>query len=125
MQRFGFLITFLDLEQCFPHLFDYAHGRPQKFFQGATSTFGYPFQVADNAMQMDVHKTLCPFKAAKEIPRVTATVTKMCFVGTAAIARYITIIYTIGYLQIFSFANQGTFQKSIGMVFKRNHKLGL
>jgi len=37
------------------------HERPQKFFQGwqhRNST--YPFQVVDDAMQMDVHKPL-PF----------------------------------------------------------------
>jgi len=38
------------------------HGRPQKFFQGwQRRNFAYPFQVADDAMQMDVHKTLYPF----------------------------------------------------------------
>jgi len=28
---------------------------------GKHRNFAYPFQVADDAMQMDVHKTLCPF----------------------------------------------------------------
>jgi len=39
------------------------YGRPQKLFQaGATSNFSLiPFQVADDAMQMDVHKTLYSF----------------------------------------------------------------
>jgi len=35
------------------------HGRPQKFFPGeATLTFADLSQVADDAMQMDVNKTL-------------------------------------------------------------------
>jgi len=38
------------------------HGRPQKFFpRGQRRNFAYPSQVADDAMQMDVHKTLYPF----------------------------------------------------------------
>jgi len=38
------------------------HGGPQKFFQGGQhGNFAYPFQVADGAMQMDVHKTLHRF----------------------------------------------------------------
>jgi len=42
----------LDRNQCI-------HGRPQKLFQGGKrQNFAYPFQVADDAMQMDVHKTL-------------------------------------------------------------------
>ena len=39
----------------------YTHGRPPKFSRGATSAFryfAYPFRVADDAMQVDVHKTL-------------------------------------------------------------------
>jgi len=48
-----------------------------KIFPGeATSTFCCPFQVADDAMQMDVHKTLWPFCTTKKMPRITATVTK-------------------------------------------------
>jgi len=32
------------------------YGRSQKFFQrGQRRNFAYPFQVADDAMQMDVH----------------------------------------------------------------------
>jgi len=38
------------------------HGRPQKFFQGEQCRyFAYPFQVADDAMPMNVHQTLNPF----------------------------------------------------------------
>jgi len=44
----------LDGKQCH-------HWRPQNFFQGATSKFCLSFQVADDAMQMVVHKTLYPF----------------------------------------------------------------
>jgi len=34
-----------------------------RFFSrgGQHRNFAYPFQVADDAVQMDVHKTLCPF----------------------------------------------------------------
>jgi len=44
--------------------------------------FAYPLQVAIDAMQMDVHKTLYPFYTTKKIPHVTATVAKMRFVGS-------------------------------------------
>ena len=38
------------------------HGRPQSFFQGGQHrNFAYTFQVADGAMEMDVHKTLHRF----------------------------------------------------------------
>jgi len=50
---------------CSAHLLiiqGFHHGYPQNFFQrgvgGARSTFCLSFQVADDAMQMDVHKTL-------------------------------------------------------------------
>jgi len=58
--------------------------------------------IADDAMQMDVHKTLCPFYTTKEIPHVTVTITINA--SLAAIARYISIttIYTVGYQQIFN-----------------------
>jgi len=39
--------------------------------------FADRFQVADDAMQMDFHKTLCPFYITKKMPCVTATVTKI------------------------------------------------
>jgi len=46
-------------------------------------------QLTDDAMQIDVHKTLYPFYAPKKMPYVTVTVTKMlcwqkCFVFTHA-----------------------------------------
>ena len=37
------------------------HGRTQNFFQGGRRNFAYPFQVADDARQTDVHKTLYAF----------------------------------------------------------------
>ena len=57
--------------------------------------------IADDAMQMDVHKTLYPFYTTKKMPHVTVTITKNA--SLAAIARYISIaaIYTVRYLQIF------------------------
>ena len=51
------------------------HGRPQKLFQGGQSrNFAYPFQVVDDATQIDVHKTLHLFYTTKIMPNVTATV---------------------------------------------------
>jgi len=45
-----------------------SHGHPQKFFQGGKRRhFGYRFQVADVAMQMDVQKTLSCFYTSKKI----------------------------------------------------------
>jgi len=43
-----------------------SHGRQQKFFQrggGKVEIFAYPFQIADDATQMEVHKMLYPFFA--------------------------------------------------------------
>jgi len=58
--------------------------------------------IVDDAMQMDIHKTLYPFHTTKKMPHVTVTITKNA--SLAAIARYISIttIYTVGYLQIFN-----------------------
>jgi len=55
---------------------------------------------ADDAMQVDVNKTLYPFYTEKEMSHVTVTITKNAML--AAIARYISVttIYTGGYLQI-------------------------
>jgi len=44
----------LDRKQCI-------HERMQNFFQGGQRRNFYPFQVADDAMQIDVHKMLYPF----------------------------------------------------------------
>jgi len=49
---------------------------------GQRRQFSYPFQVADDAMEMDVNKTLYPYCTTKETPHVAATVTKMRFVGS-------------------------------------------
>ena len=58
--------------------------------------------IADDAMEVAVNKSLYPFYTTKEMPRVTATITKNA--SLAAIARYISIMtnYTVGYLQIFN-----------------------
>ena len=42
--------------------------------------------IADDAMQMDVQKSLYPFYTTKKMPRVTVKITKN--VSLAAIARY-------------------------------------
>jgi len=42
--------------------------------RGQNQHFSYPFQVADDATQIDVHKTLHPFYATNKIPSVKATV---------------------------------------------------
>ena len=47
------------------------HWRPQIFFQGGKHRhFAQIFQIADDAMQMEVNKTLYPFYAPKIMPRV-------------------------------------------------------
>ena len=38
--------------------------------------FAWPFQVANDAMQMDIHETLCPFYSTDKKPDVTAAVQK-------------------------------------------------
>jgi len=38
--------------------------------------FAHPFQVVDDVIQMDVHKTLYPFYTTKKRPQVMATVAK-------------------------------------------------
>jgi len=43
--------------------------------------FAYRFQVADDTMQMDIHKTLYPFQTTKKILRAMSTVTKSRFAG--------------------------------------------
>jgi len=51
------------------------HGCLQKFFQrGQSRNFAYPFQVADDATQIDVHKTLHLFYTTKKMPNVQARV---------------------------------------------------
>jgi len=43
--------------------------------------------IADDAMQIDVHETLYPFYTKKKMPHVTVTISKKT--SLAAIARYI------------------------------------
>jgi len=91
------------------------HGRPQKFFQVEQHRHfaAYPFQVAIDAMQMDVHKTLYPFSTTKKMPRVTATITKMHFVGSPS-----PIYYDHFHHRLCSdFENCTFFHNSIAMVF--------
>jgi len=68
--------------------------------------FAYNFQGADDAVQMDLHKTLYHFYTTKMMTHVTVTITKNAlwwqqYPGP----RYITIIYIVGYLQIFKAEN--------------------
>jgi len=66
---------------------------------------------AEDATQMDIHKTLYPFYTTKKMPHVTVTITKNT--SFAAIARYISIttICTVGYLQIFNARGEFLFNK--------------
>jgi len=75
-------------------------GRPQKFFRGWQSQlFANPCQIADNAMEMSVHDTLTLSTRLhhKENAPCYNNSHKQC-ASLAVIARYITIIFTIGYL---------------------------
>jgi len=58
--------------------------------------------IADDAVQMNVHETLYPFYTTNNIPHVMVTITKNAYL--AVIASYIstTTIYTVRYLQIFN-----------------------
>ena len=58
--------------------------------------------IANDAMQVNVHKTLYLFYTTKKMSHVTVTITKNA--SLAAVVRYISImtIYTVGYLQIFN-----------------------
>ena len=52
-------------------------GRPRKFFHEGKNDillFSFSFQIADDATQIDVRKTLYPFCAIKKMPSVMATV---------------------------------------------------
>jgi len=73
---------------------------------------------ADDAMQMDVHKTLYAFYTTKKMPRVTVTITKNA--SLAAIAMYIsTILRQFTQYAICRFSTQGiSFQVSIAMICK-------
>jgi len=77
-------------------------GVRRNFFSGETSIFANPCQVADDAMQMDVHETLYPSTRLHHKVNVPCYDNnhKKC-ASLAATARYITKIFTIGYVQIF------------------------
>jgi len=52
-------------------------GRPHNFFQEGKNDIllvSFSFQVADDATQIDVRKTLYPFCAIKKMPNVMTTV---------------------------------------------------
>jgi len=38
--------------------------------------------IADDAMQMDVNKSLCPFYTTKKMPHITVIITEKCFVSS-------------------------------------------
>jgi len=52
-----------------------------EIFPGQNRHFAYPFQVVDDATQVDVHKTLYPFYTTKKMLNFTATVAN-CFSST-------------------------------------------
>jgi len=91
--------------------------------------------IADDAMQVDINKSLYTFYTTKEMPHVTVKFTKNA--SLAAIARYISIttIYTVGYLicrfstgHFFSSKHCHDLQRKkhlIAMGFQRKHKLRL
>jgi len=56
-----------------------AMGARRNFSKGKRRYFAQPCQVADDAIQIDVHKMLCPFSITKKVSHVTTTVTKMSF----------------------------------------------
>jgi len=45
-------------------------GVGRNFSGGGHRHFAYRFQIADDAMQMDVNKMICPFYAPKIMPSV-------------------------------------------------------
>jgi len=51
---------------------------------GQRRNLAYPFQVADDAVHMDVHHTLYPFKTTKKMPVLRQQYQKMHFVGSNA-----------------------------------------
>jgi len=49
-------------------------GVRRNFFRGQKRHFACQFQIADDATQIDVRKTLYPYCAIKKMPNVTTTV---------------------------------------------------
>ena len=92
-------------------IFQWRHERPHKFFQegGQRRYFAYRFQVADDAVQTEFTKRFALSKRQRKCPMLRQQSQKCA--SLAAIARYITIIYTIGKLLMGS-----SFQKSIATV---------
>ena len=80
--------------------------------------------IADDAMQMDVHKSLYPFYTTKEMPHVMVTITKNA--SFAAIPGYISIttIYSVGYQGIF---NAGNFfsSKHCRDIYRKKHWISM
>jgi len=71
----------------------------ETFPGGQRPHFAYNFQVADDAVEMDLHQTLYPFYTTKKVTHVTVTITKNC-VSLAATPRtqvcYDSLQYTVG-----------------------------
>jgi len=80
---------------------------------GQRQHFACTFQVADDAVQMDVHKTLYCFYHTNKMPHVTTRVTEMPFFGSNSQAYYDN---PVGYLQIFKAGS--FFQSSLANVYK-------
>jgi len=78
--RFLCFISLYQLSSCLCGItFWFRHGRPQKFsHRGQRPHFANPFQVADNAMQMDVHNAL-PFPHHKENAQCYGNSCIQCF----------------------------------------------
>jgi len=76
----SFVCCFLDPAKTSNHVAVNLMGVRRNFSRGGQSRhFAYPFQVVDDATQMDVHKTLHPFYTTKKIPNATATVAYSVF----------------------------------------------
>jgi len=60
--------VFFDVHLCLPV------GVRRNFFRGGKTAFCLSVSVADDATQIDMHKTLYPFYAIKKMPNATATV---------------------------------------------------
>jgi len=60
-----------------------------------TRHFAYPFHVADDAMQMHVHTTLCPFYTTTKMPPATAAIAKIAFRWRSNTSLSFTILFTL------------------------------
>jgi len=87
---------------------------------GQRRHFAYHFQVADNAMQTDVHKALYPFYTTKIKPHVTVTATEMSFVGSN------NQVYYANLHNNWNLSKQGmSFPRSIAMVLTKPQNMTL